>query len=1367
MSYSDTEKNLVEKWKEDNTFQKQIYKNRLGTPFTFYDGPPFATGLPHYGHIVASTIKDMVPRYKAMNGYNVPRKWGWDCIAEGTLINLSDGVSIPIESFDYLCKVESFDTDLKKFVEKNKTNFISKGSKECVELFFENGCKLVCTPDHELFTKNGWMKAINIIMNETEIYTNQVNPSLSLNEKPWEFYVDHIHLNTYSSMGTRKSVIFCRIIGYILSASNFFDDEKDVIQFVNDISIVFRERAEYRRSSFYYVNFSRDFRFLENYRSFPNFIIDKKTPLVMKQEFLAGFFGGIKNNETRKFSIDTKIYNYILYLLTEVGVKVEVNGDNYDIELKTSEEVEIFYSKVGFRYANRKNRKVENLTKLICRINVGPKKVYDISVQETHNFVANGIVVHNCHGLPIEFEIEKKLGIKTKEQIMELGIDKYNEECRSIVMTYSNEWKKTIDRIGRWVDMESDYKTMDIKFMDIVWQIFGKLWEKGLVYQGVKVMPYSTACTTPLSNFEAKLNYRNVQDPSIIIKFRCKSEIETYFLVWTTTPWTLPSNLAICVHPDMEYGVYEKDNKLYILLEKLAEKHGFNKNIRKFAGSELVGKEYEPLFDCFKDRKGFRVVSDKYVTDTNGTGIVHQAPAFGEDDYRICLENEIIGKMEIPPCPFNDNGYFTSDVQFLEGVYFKDADKIVIKKLKEMNLLFGQATDFHDYPFCWRSNTPLMYRIVPCTFINVEKIRDEIVRVNSTETRWVPDHVREGRFGMWLKEARDWCVSRNRYWGTPIPIWKSTDGEMICVNSVEELEKLTGQTIVDIHRHKIDHLEIIRDGKKFKRIEEVFDCWFESGSVPFASQGDLETQDYPADFIAEGLDQTRGWFYTLMVLGVALRGQTPFKNVIVNGLVLAEDGEKMSKSKKNYPDPSLIIEKYGADALRLYLISQGVVKGDSLKFREEGVKMIVQNINIFAHNTLSFLKQMIPFYQQKYSENFVFYMGSQRYDKIKNVMDILLLNYLQEFVNKIHAEMKVYNLSNIVYHIEVFIGKLSRTYLNMNKSRLKSMYSKEEALNSLNTLFYAFEIFSIMIAPFAPFMADYFFQEMRLLRGKIKFKSVHLKNMPVIVWKNDKTENAQEGFEIIEALIEARGELRSKVLKSAKKPVKKQFIFLDNWRLIPLLEEIHDILLKECNTIEIEISSRISNVLEISFEINTQNLGKRFKKDAKRVKEKIEFYMTNNYPKCLEELKKGKIVVNIDNEPQEFFKEIQLIYKLDRKKINKIQENLYEQYFPDKGLVILSDLTWNEELENIYWLRVISRKLMQLRRDVGLIPTDCAEVCYKNLGTNLLIENNCHKLAENLNMFFRNDFDLQNYKKYSTIILEEEDLKYELTIALL
>lgn len=694
----------------------------------------------------------------------------------------------------------------------------------------------------------------------------------------------------------------------------------------------------------------------------------------------------------------------------------------------------------------------------------------------------------DCHGLPIEALAQDALGLAGTAQIVEHGVAAFNEQCRSMVLAYVEEWRRTVSRMGRWVDFDQDYKTMDTDFMESVWWVFKKLWDAGRVYKSYRIMPYSWKLGTPLSNFEAGSNYKDTQDPAITVRFRITAGHERlgldaplYLLAWTTTPWTLPSNLALSVGSEIEYSLLRDraSGAIYVLATaRLAAYDPKGERfdvLRTLPATDLVGMRYEPLFPYFATHpKSFVVLSDAFVTTTDGTGIVHLAPAYGEDDFRVCRAAgiDLVDALDAA-------GNFTALVPDFAGQNCKDADRGIIRKLKEDGKLVDQSTIVHSYPFCYRTETPLIYRAIDAWYVRVTDIREALVAQNTT-VRWVPQAVGENRFGNWLKEANDWNISRNRFWGSCLPIWinETDSADRICVGSIAELEELSGVRVTDLHKHIVDEILIHKDGKTYRRTPEVLDCWFESGSMPYAQQHfPFENEArfdtfFPAHFIAEGLDQTRGWFYTLLVLGTSLFGRSPFRNVIVNGLILAEDGQKMSKSKKNYPDPNSVIATYGADALRAYMIDSPVVRGEPLRFSERGLKEIVRVVMLPYWNALSF---------------FMTYASVDGYDPRtarapraadRPDIDRWILSVLQSLLSDVNREMEAYRLYNVVPRLVTFIDDLTNWYIRRSRPRFWKSRDDQDKAAAYATLYEVLVTFAKALAPFMPFVTETAYQKL-------------------------------------------------------------------------------------------------------------------------------------------------------------------------------------------------------------------------------------------------------------------------------------------------
>ncbi|MEI8346091.1 MAG: isoleucine--tRNA ligase, partial [Pseudomonadota bacterium] len=920
-------------------------------------------------------------------------------------------------------------------------------------------------------------------------------------------------------------------------------------------------------------------------------------------------------------------------------------------------------------------------------------------------FTMKGYYVHrrfgwDCHGLPVEHEIDKKLGMSAQDAVKQLGIKGYNDECRSIVQRYTTEWEKTITRLGRWVDFENDYKTMDATFMESVWWAFKQLWDKNLIYKGTKVVPFSTALGTVLSNFEASSNYQDVQDPAITIMFKLKDE-NTFISAWTTTPWTLPSNLALCVNTEIDYvKVHDDANNFDFYLAEARLSH-YTKSrkkklsvLEKIKGKDLVGKKYEPLFPYFaelSEEGAFQIVSDNYVTTEDGTGIVHIAPDFGEDDWRI-LKN--LG-LNIHACPISDEGKFTAPVSDYLGMYVKDADKEILRHLKGTEKLYDHDTCVHSYPFCPRSDTPLIYKAIPSWYVKVEQIKDRLQAVNQ-QINWVPDHIKDGRFGKWLEGARDWAISRNRIWGTPFPIWSNdSTGDALCLGSIEELEDLSGTKVNDLHRENVDGLTFKISGKEgtYKRIPEVLDCWFESGSMPYAQlhypfeNKKIFEAGFPAKFIAEGLDQTRGWFYTLTVLSTAIFDRPAFKNVIVNGMVMSEDGKKMSKRLKNYTPPDQLMETYGADALRLYLINSGLVKAEEQRFADSGVKDMVRRALLPWYNAFKFF--------QTYAE--VDGWNPQKHFKLGiNLSDRSIISELQTLKKNIAREMEGYKLYNVVPALFTFIENLTNWYIRLNRPRFWGEGLSEGKKEAYSTLYTTLTELSQAMAPFAPFLADHLYQELKKL-GPMPGQqdSVHLCPYPTADEKliDPALEDAMNRMHQIILLGRQK---RNQVQIKVKIPLSRLTIIHKDEKMLQEIAKLEDYIRAELNVKNIEYTTDEGSYIKLYAKPNAPILGKRLGKSFGKYRQIIEAL-----PPDLLSLAEKEGKINVEGET--FTVDELLIYR---------EPNANTQTMSNRFISVDLSTELNPDLITEGFAREVVNRIQKTRKELNLNVADRIEVYF-------------------------------------------------------
>ncbi len=930
----------------------------------------------------------------------------------------------------------------------------------------------------------------------------------------------------------------------------------------------------------------------------------------------------------------------------------------------------------------------------------------------------------DTHGLPVELEVEKLLGLDGKEQIEEYGMDPFIRKCKESVWKYKGMWEDFSGTVGFWADMDNPYVTYDDNFIESEWWALKTIWDKGLLYKGFKIVPYCPRCGTPLSSHEVAQGYKTVKERSAVVRFKAKDE-DAYFLAWTTTPWTLPSNVALCVNPDDSYcKVKAADGYVYYMAEELLdrvlgplgnEETKAYEILASYKGRELEYREYEPLFECSaekakaQNKKGHYITCDSYVTMTDGTGIVHIAPAFGEDDANVGR------KYDLPFVQFVDGkGQMTKETPF-SGLFVKAADPEVLKDLDGRGLLFSAPKFEHDYPFCWRCDTPLIYYARESWFIKMTAVRDDLVRNNKT-VNWIPPSIGEGRFGNWLENIQDWGISRNRYWGTPLNIWTCECGEMMSIGSREELAEKSGNPDnknIELHRPYIDEVTVPcpKCGRPMHRVPEVIDCWFDSGAMPFAQHHypfenkEVFEQQFPAQFISEAVDQTRGWFYSLMAESTLLFNKSPYENVIVLGLVLDEFGQKMSKSKGNSVDPFEALKEYGADAIRWYFY---VNSAPWLPNRFHG-KAVLEGQRKFMGtlwNTYAFFvlyANIDSFDATKYSLD---------YNKLA-VMDKWLLSKLNTVVKTVDNCLDSYQIPEAARALDDFVDEMSNWYVRRCRDRFWAKGMEQDKINAYMTLYTALVTVAKAAAPMIPFMTEDIYRNLVCSLDKDAPESVHLCDFPSVKeeWIDKELEADME--KVLEVVVLGRACRNSANIKQ-RQPIAKMYVKsekgLDGF-YVEIIEE-------ELNVKKVIFSEDVSEFTSYSFKPQLRTLGKRFGKRIGAVKEALAGL---DSAKAIEELNESDgVSIVLDGVEEKIMREDLLIEAAQK-----------EGYVSatDRGVTVVLDTNLTEELIEEGFVREIISKVQTMRKDSGFEVMDKIVL---GISGNVKIEEICRNNEEEI-----------------------------------
>ena len=901
----------------------------------------------------------------------------------------------------------------------------------------------------------------------------------------------------------------------------------------------------------------------------------------------------------------------------------------------------------------------------------------------------------DTHGLPVELEVEKLLGIDGKDQIEAYGLDPFISKCKESVWKYKGMWEEFSGVVGFWADMEDPYVTYHNDFIESEWWALKKIWDRGLLYKGFKIVPYCPRCGTPLSSHEVAQGYKDVKERSAIVRFKVKGE-DAYFLAWTTTPWTLPSNVALCVNPEEMYVRVKHEGYTYIMAEALVEtvlKENFEV-IESFKGKTLEYKEYEPLFDFVNpDKKAWFVTCDSYVTLTDGTGIVHIAPAFGEDDSRVGRNYDL---------PFvqlvNAKGELTEETAWA-GVFVKKADPLVLEALEKDGKLFDAPNFEHSYPHCWRCNTPLIYYARESWYIKMSAVKEDMIRNNNT-INWIPESIGKGRFGDWLENLQDWAISRNRYWGTPLNIWQCECGHMHSIGSIEELKAMSDNCPDDIelHRPYIDDVTIKCEkcGKQMKRVPEVIDCWFDSGAMPFAQHHypfenkDIFEQQFPADFISEAVDQTRGWFYSLLAISTLIFNEAPYKNVIVLGHVQDENGQKMSKSKGNAVDPMEALKEYGADAIRWYFY---VNSAPWLPNRFHG-KVVTEGQRKFMGtlwNTYAFYvlyAEIDNFDPTKYSLD---------YDKL-SVMDKWLLSKLNTLIKDVDGHLENYRITESARVLQEFTDELSNWYVRRCRERYWAKGMEQDKINAYMSLYTALVTLAKLAAPLIPFMTEEIYQNLVRSVDTKAPESIHLCDYPVA--DNSLIDKSLEDSmdEVLNVVVLGRAARNAANIKN-RQPIGNMYIKAEK----TLGELYTQIIKEELNVKNVEFREDVENFVSYSFKPQLKTVGPKYGKLLGKIRE----VLTNlDGAKAMAELKSnGSLDFDFDGEKVSLTNEDLLIDTV--KSDNYISEG-------NNKVTIVLDINLTKELLDEGFLRELISKVQTMRKEAGFEVVDHIELFLKD-----------------------------------------------------